>query len=104
MLLSGRVMRPPRTISLRLHLVGTVMVGLLTGLVLAAAVLVAAPVVSQRELVVAGLLALCATLVLVLALERRLVRFLRALVAGANAVGDGQAAAVPTSTVRELDD
>jgi PAS domain S-box-containing protein len=94
----------PGKISLRLHLVAAVVVGLLAGLGLAIAVLVAAPAVSLRELAIGALVLIASTLALVLLLERRMVGFMRSLVAGAHAVAAGASPALPASAIAELDE
>jgi PAS domain S-box-containing protein len=97
-------MRLRRTISLRAHLVGAVILGLLVGLGLALTLLVVSPVISLRELALGVVILFASTLTLVLLLERRMVRSMQALVAGTHAVAEGESPPLPSFTISELDE
>ena len=97
-------MRTTRALPLGVHLLGAVTLGLLVGMGLAAAIVLTSPVISILDVVAAGLMVLASPLALVLLLERRMVRFMRELVAGADAVAEGQCPPVPSFVVSELDE
>jgi PAS domain S-box-containing protein len=97
-------MRLPARVSLRAHLVGAVVCSLLSGLVLAVGVFVVGPAMSLRDLVLGAAVVVVTALGVVLMLERRMVGYMRALVAGARDVAEGQPPRLPASSITELEE